>query len=414
MSPLLYIPAFAIRLALFHIPAIAETLASRVEIVTPITSYKRLTEGLYLFESHVPPYDGGVFHQSPIFLALFQLLNFLPSITVPILYALTDITIAYLLTEITTKKQAIYGVKPKLEVEKGAKGIEPWVVGALYLFNPLSILSCVSKSTLIFTNASIVLAVYYALQGEKSLGMFWVAMASYLSFYPAMLVAPIILIILNWGANGSTILKKDIVLHCVLLYATWLAALLFLSYQLVGSWDFMGATYGVIIFLSDLTPNVGLFWYFFIEMFDQFRPFFLVVFQLHAFIFAAPLSIKLSEHPIFVTFMLCGIMGIFKSYPSIGDAALYLAFLPIHDELLKYMRYGFLTANLFLYASTLGPIFWHLWIYAGSGNANFFYAITLVYNIGQILLLVDVMYAMLRRSFDVEHPESLGKEVVQK
>ncbi|RUS30589.1 GPI transamidase subunit PIG-U-domain-containing protein [Jimgerdemannia flammicorona] len=246
MSPLLYLPAFAIRLALFHIPAIAETLASRVEIVTPITSYKRLTEGLYLFESHVPPYDGGVFHQSPIFLALFQLLNFLPSITVPILYALTDITIAYLLTEITTKKQAIYGVKPKLEVEKGAKGIEPWVVGALYLFNPLSILSCVSKSTLIFTNASIVLAVYYALQGEKSLGMFWVAMASYLSFYPAMLVAPIILIILNWGANGSTILKKDIVLHCVLLYATWLAALLFLSYQLVGSWDFMGATYGVI------------------------------------------------------------------------------------------------------------------------------------------------------------------------
>lgn len=47
------------------------------------------------------------------------------------------------------------------------------------------------------------------------------------------------------------------------------------------------------VFLSDLTPNVGLFWYFFIEMFDQFRAFFLVVFQLHAFIFAAPLTIKL-------------------------------------------------------------------------------------------------------------------------
>jgi len=199
-----------------------------------------------------------------------------------------------------------------------------------------------------------------------------------------------------------------------LLYATWLAALLYLSYMLVGSWSFLSATYGVIIFLSDLTPNVGLFWYFFIEMFDQFRAFFLVVFQLHAFIFAVPLSIKLTEHPIFVIFILCGIMSIFKSYPSIGDAALYLGFLPIHDELFKYTRYGFLIANLFLYASALGPIFWHLWIYAGSGNANFFYAITLVYNIGQILLLVDTMYAMLRRSFDVAHPEALGKEVVHK
>jgi len=45
--------------------------------------------------------------------------------------------------------------------------------------------------------------------------------------------------------------------------------------------------------VSDLTPNLGLFWYFFIEMFDQFRSFFLVVFQIHVFIFAIPISIKL-------------------------------------------------------------------------------------------------------------------------
>jgi phosphatidylinositol glycan class U len=45
--------------------------------------------------------------------------------------------------------------------------------------------------------------------------------------------------------------------------------------------------------VSDLTPNLGLCWYFFIEMFDQFRPFFLVVFQIHVFIFAVPVSIKL-------------------------------------------------------------------------------------------------------------------------
>jgi phosphatidylinositol glycan class U len=73
-----------------------------------------------------------------------------------------------------------------------------------------------------------------------------------------------------------------------------------------------------------------------------------------------------------------------------------------------------LIANLFLYSATLAPIFWHLWIYAGSGNANFFYAITLVYNLGQVLLLIDVVYAMLRRSFDIATPQALGKEVIQR
>lgn len=51
--------------------------------------------------------------------------------------------------------------------------------------------------------------------------------------------------------------------------------------------------YLVSLAVSDLTPNLGLFWYFFIEMFDQFRPFFLIVFQIHVFIFAVPISIKL-------------------------------------------------------------------------------------------------------------------------
>lgn len=77
-------------------------------------------------------------------------------------------------------------------------------------------------------------------------------------------------------------------------------------------------------------------------------------------------------------------------------------------------RYGFLISNLFLYASGLAPIFWHLWIYAGSGNANFFYAITLVYNLGQILLLTDIVYAFLRRQFDVENPNAIGKPVLHK
>lgn len=61
------------------------------------------------------------------------------------------------------------------------------------------------------------------------------------------------------------------------------------------------------------------------------------------------------------------------------------------------------------YAVLLGPAFLHLWIYAGSGNANFFYAITLVYSLAQIILVADALYAMIR----VDWEENEGKELLK-
>jgi len=80
------------------------------------------------------------------------------------------------------------------------------------------------------------------------------------------------------------------------------------------------------------------------------------------------------------------------------------------------MRYMFLAFAMLAYAALLGPAFLHLWIYAGSGNANFFYAITLVYSLAQIILVADALYAMLRLDWEQnEGKEQIirGGEVVQ-
>ena len=42
--------------------------------------------------------------------------------------------------------------------------------------------------------------------------------------------------------------------------------------------------------LPDLTPNPGLWWYFFTEMFDHFRPFFLMVFSVRLISFDCAIS----------------------------------------------------------------------------------------------------------------------------
>jgi phosphatidylinositol glycan class U len=66
----------------------------------------------------------------------------------------------------------------------------------------------------------------------------------------------------------------------------------------------------------------------------------------------------------------------------------------------------FLLFCLTLYSLALLPTFHYLWLYSGSGNANFFYASTLVWALSQGGLLLDVFGAYGTR----EVLRGLGKE----
>lgn len=105
-------------------------------------------------------------------------------------------------------------------------------------------------------------------------------MASYLSLYPVLLLPPMVMLA---GGGGKM----------VVVFMGAVAGLLGVSWGVTGSWEFMASTYGVLLVLPDLTPNVGLWWYFFIEMFDSFRNFFLCVFQLHLAVYVGGLCIRL-------------------------------------------------------------------------------------------------------------------------
>lgn len=53
------------------------------------------------------------------------------------------------------------------------------------------------------------------------------------------------------------------------------------------------------------------------------------------------------------------------------------------------MRFVFVGVNGLLVASVIGPVMYNLWIWKNVGNANFFYAMTLVYACAQVRLGVD-------------------------
>lgn len=264
-----------------------------------------------------------------------------------------------------------------------------------------------------FTTCAILHAIANAITGAPYSAMIAISFAAYLSMYPLLLIPPMALLAYDrWQTLG----KKQPVqfaASCVGVATATVAVLFQMSYFITGSWEFLSSTYGIQLTLTDLTPNVGLWWYFFIEMFDSFRSFFLAVFWLHLSSYVGALSVRIRRQPLAVITLLLGIFAIFKPYPSISDTSLFLAVVPLYRHVFPLMRYTFVTAATILYSTFLGPAFYYLWIYAGSGNANFFYAITLVWSLGQSLLISDLTFAVLRDEWEVERPEMVGKEIRQ-
>lgn len=209
-----------------------------------------------------------------------------------------------------------------------------------YLFNPLTILSCLARPTSIFTTTFVLLATSKACYGQVLGSAFSLALAAYNSLHPALLAPPLALLILGRDKQGRLAKEKYTsalvsVIRYGFLVAVSVAILLGLSFVLTGSWSFIPAVYGTRLTLPDLTPNVGLWWYFFIEMFDSFRSFFLGVFWLHMASYSPGLTIRLRNQPLAAVVLLCGIFSIFQPYANAGDAGAWLAMLTLYGHVLE-------------------------------------------------------------------------------
>lgn len=209
------------------------------------------------------------------------------------------------------------------------------LIPASFLYNPFTILTCLARSTSALTNTFILIAMAKASQGASITFVLALSFAAYLGMHPILLFPPLLVLLYDARAvktKSTPNVWSFTIVHTIAL-AVVSGSLLSASALLTGSWDFLAATYGVRLLLPDLTPNVGLWWYFFIEMFDSFREFFLGVFWLHAASYMPGLTIRLHKQPLFVACTLTGIFAVFTPYPSIADAALYLSLVPLFRHL---------------------------------------------------------------------------------
>jgi len=241
---------------------------------------------------------------------------------------------------------------------------------------------------------------------RRALALLMLAFATHLSLTPSLLVLPLSLVLLK-GPEPS--------LHAPDQNTKWISALPlfaeFLCYTgvlasvssiVTGGLAWVTPTWGAVVLLPDLTPNVGLWWYFFTEMFDHFRPFFLVVFSVNMLIYVAPISIKFQHDPLYANFLLIGILGMFKPYPTLADPGLFISMMSLFPETFPYLNNAIVTALLHLHACLLLPLFNRLWLSQGTGNANFFYASTLVFGMANGFAVTDCIWAGIRAAFGEE------------
>jgi hypothetical protein len=75
------------------------------------------------------------------------------------------------------------------------------------------------------------------------------------------------------------------------------------------------------------------------------------------------------------------------------------------------LRHPLFTLTVHLYTAILLPLLHSLWLLTGTGNANFFYAATMVYGLNASLAVVDVLGAGLRSAVKRKVSEQILDDV---
>ena len=160
----------------------------------------------------------------------------------------------------------------------------------------------------------------------------FIALAAYETVYPIMLIVPAALLLADRevrDAGMPSYMTAVSIMQTAVCFGSALTLLLFVSSYMENSWEFLRSTYGFLLTVSDLAPNVGIFWYFFTEVFDHFRTFFVFVFQMHAFIYVAPMTIRLREHPLFLAYSLLALSAVFRLVSCIIHMSVCMLYRPV-------------------------------------------------------------------------------------
>ncbi|KAG9402345.1 hypothetical protein AC1031_006964 [Aphanomyces cochlioides] len=402
---------------------------NRLEFITPLNSLPRLQESHFLFKAGLDPYAGDTFHQPPLVLLLYILLESLIAwfslrILLCLCSILLDVVIAlgffslcrsFLASqaEQQCERSKIWLNHPPVSPLLTPENL-PAMTAAMYLLNPYSLVSSLAMSTSALNYASVIWSLAFAMKGRLTCAVFLLSFATYLNVYPVVLFLPVLLMVDQAGRTTSTstttYLPLQRVLYAFALLVGCIGGWWLLSHEFIGDWSFLDATYLWVLRYPDLTPNIGVFWYFFMELFDRFRHYFLFLLHIQPFLYVLPMYFRLRSRPLPYACILLSLFTLFQAYPGFGDVGFVLTCCFMHPSSILGMQNKFVLATGLVVASVLLPVMGFLWLYPGSGNANFFYNQTLVFQLFFLRGIGQFLSATLRRDKQLDEYFKLATE----
>ncbi|CAM9444431.1 unnamed protein product [Ectocarpus sp. 12 AP-2014] len=303
----------------------------------------------------------------------------------------------------------------------GAGGVAwdlPDVVLAAYLLNPVIAAQCAALSGDVLGRVFPLAAL--AAAGSRRPGVTAGALAAATClwrFYAAPLLLPAALILGTFSCrNGGAAtdkagdktatefdprsLKVDgkAFLRLSAAFAAWCAAILGVCWLATsGSWAFLWAAARGQLLCEDLTPNIGLYWYFFAEVFPRFRGFFRVLFLSQPYVYVLPATLRLGMFPEALASLVLAIFGLFQPYPTLVDPMLAGCLFLCHPRTSARMRLVIPVGMAALVPALLLPTMRHLWLQAGTGNANFYYFQTVGLNVLLAVFVLQFAAALVKR-----------------
>ncbi|PAA52782.1 hypothetical protein BOX15_Mlig025826g5, partial [Macrostomum lignano] len=373
---------------------------------SPVESWTAVREYLALRRAGVDPYDGSALHLPPLSLRLMLAADSLLGggdgdrawLVLLALELAGCLALKRLLREFgayTLRRQAANVASycsasvPMLLSGDSLRRLRLPVIAA-YWFNPYSLVASVAEATTPLSNLVVLLCLAELCRGRVGFAAALCAAAAYHGLYPLCLIVPICLA----GPARPALLA----------FAGTLACLLAASYMLTGgSWAYLQSVYAFHALAPDHTPGFSLSWYLFCEAFDHFRSLFQAVFQANLVCVLAPLAIRFRSDPCFLAVICWAYTAIFKPYCCVSEQALIACVFIMHAQLHAHMRRALLAIILLIVAFVLAPIMHHLWLYPGSANSNFYFAISLLHCTAMALLLYLFCIAYLKREFLLHH-----------
>lgn len=380
-----------LRLAAFQwIPHLPALLDQFVLFSTPINSYRSLNEGIFLLSNDLNPYkQGEILHHPPILLWFFNVLKgsrITDNLSTNIFFSAIDLLICLQLIKIN-------------RMLNKKEGFSSFQIAGFYMFNPFSILSTLAKSTYIINNLLVTCMMAEVMTDNFELAVLLLSISAYLTYYSWYLLIPIAYYLYINNGFGKC-------LKLIMLFISAITVLLGISYKLCDdSFNFISLCYMTILRFEKITPNLGLWWYFFTEIFDFFNNFYLAVFNIYSFVFVVPLTMRfiLSDRKIdllFVIWIIVGLINFSKAYPVLADYTVFYSAMFLFKRYYHYLKFKPAVSFVALIVVLLqSPTFYIIWMSLNSGNANFFYAMGLALSLVESLFLSDFIWAYIQDEY---------------